>query len=87
MGPHTCPIVDMYDFVLITTRTLAIQEPYYKQRMDGSLGIRVDDPSEIVDASAASNSSDFKALGNKCFQAGEYPGALEFYKKAIDPGF
>ena len=27
-------------------RTLAIQEPCYKVRQDGSLGIRVDDPSE-----------------------------------------
>ena len=65
-------------------RTLAVQEPYYKQFMDGSLGIRVDDPSEIVDASSASSPSDFKTLGNKCFQAKEHQQALDFYKKALE---
>ena len=52
--------------------------------MDGSLGIRVDDPSEIVDASSASSPSDFKTLGNKCFQAKEHQQALDFYKKALE---
>ena len=52
--------------------------------MDGSLGIRVDDPSEIVDASSASSPSDLKALGNKCFQAKEHQQALDFYKKALE---
>lgn len=65
-------------------RTLAVQEPYYKQFMDGSLGSRVDDPSEIVDASSASSPSDFKTLGNKCFQAKEHQQALDFYKKALE---
>ena len=51
-------------------RTLAIDEPYYKQRMDGSLGIRVDDPAEITDATAPSTADDFKARGNQCFQSG-----------------
>ena len=73
-----------HNMVCSYCRTLAIQEPYYKQRNDGSLGIRVDDPSEIVDVSMASSPSDFKALGNKCFQAREHQGALDFYKKAIE---
>ncbi|CAJ1460671.1 unnamed protein product [Effrenium voratum] len=64
-------------------RTLAIDEPYYKQRMDGSLGIRVDDPAEITDATAPSTADDFKARGNQCFQSGEHQKALDFYLKAM----
>ena len=61
-------------------------------QVDGTLGIRVDDPSDIiiVDASSIpdeigdqSNPAQMRATGNKHFQAHQYKEALECYTKSL----
>lgn len=49
-------------------RELCIIEPYYKLRADGSVGIRVDYPSEVCDYPLPTNSEDWKNLGNWCIK-------------------
>eukprot|EP00929_Paragymnodinium_shiwhaense_P051461 TRINITY_DN25895_c0_g1_i5.p1 TRINITY_DN25895_c0_g1~~TRINITY_DN25895_c0_g1_i5.p1 ORF type:complete len:624 (+),score=119.17 TRINITY_DN25895_c0_g1_i5:111-1982(+) len=68
-------------------RRITIREPYYKIRGDGSLGIRIDNPQEIQDATTQINAEDLKEQGNACFKAKDFKGALRCYEAAWEQMF
>ncbi|KAG1709242.1 hypothetical protein DVH05_019886 [Phytophthora capsici] len=69
-------------------RAIAVLEPYYKVRMDGSVGIRVDNANEIIPwQNEPTDWTTWKDLGNEFFgrlnSDNEGRGALACYQRAL----
>ncbi|KAL4145802.1 hypothetical protein PRNP1_011678 [Phytophthora ramorum] len=70
-------------------KPIAVIEPYYKVRMDGSVGIRVDDAQEVVPwRDVPTDLISWKKLGNEYFSAlntqNQGRGALACYQRSIE---
>ncbi|KAL4086145.1 hypothetical protein PRIC1_014767 [Phytophthora ramorum] len=70
-------------------KPIAVIEPYYKVRMDGSVGIRVDDAQELVPwRDVPTDLISWKKLGNEYFSAlntqNQGRGALACYQRSIE---
>ncbi|KAL4145808.1 hypothetical protein PRNP1_011684 [Phytophthora ramorum] len=70
-------------------KPIAVIEPYYKVRMDGSVGIRVDDAQEVVPwRDVPTDLISWKKLGNEYFSAlntqNQGRGALTCYQRSIE---
>ncbi|KAL7544104.1 hypothetical protein ACHAXR_013582 [Thalassiosira sp. AJA248-18] len=63
-------------------REICIAEPYLKIRADGSAGIRVEKPAEIIDYLLPQTSGDWKELGNSCIKHSP-DMALTCYERAL----
>lgn len=69
-------------------KPIVVMEPYYKMRMDGTIGVRVDDPNEILEWSDVPTTlATWKQLGNTFFQGVNAHnggrGALGCYQRAL----
>ncbi len=60
---------------------IAILEPFYKQFVDGQLGIRIDRLEEIVFDVPQAN---LKDIGNAHYKNGEYTEAKTAYMEALE---
>ncbi|ETI49120.1 hypothetical protein F443_06959 [Phytophthora nicotianae P1569] len=68
-------------------RPIVVLEPYYKVRMDGSMGVRVDQAEEIIPwRDVPTDLMSWKTLGNEFFSMmnSQYEGALACYRRALN---
>ncbi|EEY67663.1 uncharacterized protein PITG_18172 [Phytophthora infestans T30-4] len=70
-------------------RPIVVLEPYYKVRMDGSVGVRVDEAEEIIPwQDVPTDLMSWKKLGNEFFSTldsqNDGRGALACYKRALE---
>ena len=72
-------------------RYIIIKEPFYKIYMDGKIGIRVDNPKDVIVfknkteaqdfiTGVIGNIDDYLKIGDKYFENKEYYDALDYYK-------
>eukprot|EP00798_Chlamydomonas_sp_ICE-L_P029353 gene29353-12439_t len=66
-------------------QALAIIEPFYKVMSDGSLGIRVDNPAEVIflDSLNRQDAATWRDQGTTLFRSQHYDDALWAYSKAL----
>ncbi|GIL57423.1 hypothetical protein Vafri_12656, partial [Volvox africanus] len=71
--------------VLPEGRPMAVIEPFYKVMMDGTPGIRVDNPREVVlmDSLASADAATLMEDGRRHFGAAEYEAAANCYSRAL----
>mmetsp|Transcript_86129 Transcript_86129/g.152156 ORF Transcript_86129/g.152156 Transcript_86129/m.152156 type:complete len:843 (-) Transcript_86129:163-2691(-) len=63
---------------------LTIMEPYLKIMADGSLGVRVDNPAEVISHKQGSEGiAELKRSGNDAFAAGDFELAVLRYEEAL----
>lgn len=62
-------------------------DPYFKIRQDGTPGIRIDDPNDIIFGSELpqpKSAAEFKEEAAKLFRAGNYKEAIFCFEKELD---
>ena len=87
-GPPSGAQLAAADALLPEGAAVCVTNPFYKCFADGTLGVRVDDPQDLVllgvSASAAGGDHGaLKELGNAAFRAGLHAEALERYSEAL----
>ncbi len=67
--------------------SVAIVEPFFKVFMDGTCGVRVDDPRDLVQLeaspAAARDAAAWRVEGNACFRGGQHAEAARCYTAAL----
>jgi hypothetical protein len=75
------------NLVIPKGKHVVILDPYFKMRQDGTSGIRVDDPNDVIfssDLPLPKSSSEFKEEAVKLYKAGNYSEAIFCFEKEIE---
>lgn len=74
------------DVALPKGAAVAVIEPFFKRFMDGTCGVRVDDPRDLVHMETppqARDAASWKEEGNTCFRGGQHSEAERCYTAAL----